>query len=176
MIFSGLILFIFAFSCDKSTLCDDDELTINRIINNSNMLNLSGYYYGDISGINSDHPNIYLINQNGIFINANSFSLSDAETGNVTFTYPDLAYQYKGDWGVYKLENNTIEIEYWVSRSCGGVGLLYEKGIILNDSTFKITYWRRSYGDKTEREEYINAIFRFQKYSPKPDSTIRFIE
>ncbi len=162
-------------SCEKMT-CKDDALTIDRINNDNNLLRLDGYYYGDISGINADYPNIYLFYQNGIFSNANSYNLSDAESGNVTINFPDLKYQHKGDWGVYKIDGDNIEIEYWVSRSCGGVGLLYQIGTVLNDTTFKITYWKHTVSGNTEREENIDAMFRFQEYSPKPDSTIKFIK
>lgn len=162
-------------SCEKLT-CKDDALTITRTNNNSDKLRLDGYYYGDLSGINADHPNVYLFYQNGIFSNANSYNLSDAETGNITLNFPDLKYKHKGDWGVYNIEGNNIEIEYWISKHCDGVGLFYENGIILNDTTFKITYWRHSVGGKTEQEKNIDAIFRFQEYSPKPDSTIKFIQ
>lgn len=174
-----IIIFIQAIvltqSCEKIT-CKDDALTIERTNNNSVKLRIDGYYYGDISGINAEYPNIYLLYQNGIFSNANSYSLSDAETGNVTFNFPELKYQHKGDWGVYKIDDNDIEIEYWASRSCGGVGLLYERGTILNDTTFKILYWRHSVRGETEREENVEAIFKFHEYTLKPDSTIKFIQ
>jgi hypothetical protein len=162
-------------SCEKMT-CKDDALTIARVDNNSGKLRLDGYYYGDISGVNAEYPNIYLFYQNGIFSNANSYSLSDAEAGNVTLNFPELKYQHKGDWGVYKIDGNNIEIEYWVSRSCGGVGLLYESGKILNDTTFKITYWRHSVEGRTKQEKNIEAIFKFKGYTPKPDSTNNFIK
>ncbi len=162
-------------SCEKMT-CKDDALALARADNNSGKLRLDGYYYGDISGINAEYPNIYLFYQNGIFSNANSYRLSDAEDGNVTLNFPELKYQYKGDWGVYKIDGNNIEIEFWVSRSCGGVGLLFERGTILNDTTFKITYWRHSGGGVTKQEENIDATFKFQEYTPKPDSTIIFIQ
>jgi hypothetical protein len=166
---------LFIQSCKKLT-CKDDNLTIVRTDNNSDKLRLNGYYYGDISGINAEYPNIYLLYQNGIFANANSFGLSDAETGNVLLNSPLLMCKHKGDWGVYKIDGDNIEIEDWVSRSCGGVGIFYEKGIILNDTTFKITYWRRSVGGDIEKEEDVDAVFRFQHYSPKPDSIISFIK
>ena len=149
-------------SC-KVILCRDNALTISRTINNSSKLRMDGYYYGALSGINSESSNIYVLYQNGIFSNANSFNLSDAETGNVSIVFPELKYEHKGDWGVYTINGNNIKIQYWASRSCGGVGLFYEEGVILNDTTFQIYYWKKSYNGRTENEGSPEAIFKFQE-------------
>lgn len=159
----------------KGILCRDNVLTIARIENNSNKLRMDGYYYGDLVPTNSERPDIYLIYRNGIFSNAYSFNLSDAETGNVSLVYSDLQYEHKAAWGVYIINGSNIEIEYWSPRPCGAVGLLYEKGVILNDTTFKINYWKSSYNGNIENEGSPEAIFKFQEYSPKPDSIIKFI-
>jgi hypothetical protein len=167
-------LLIFVQSCSKIFKCKDDELTIPRTENNTNKLKLDGYYY-NIYSFDTSSAEVYLLYQNGIFFNAVSKDLADIKNNTIDLYLPDLAYQYKGFWGTYKIDSNNIEIEYWLPQANHCVKLSYNKGEILNDTTFKITYVRTSYRGEVGYEKNVNDIFYFKQYSPKPDSTISFI-
>lgn len=159
-------------SCNKMDDCDDDNFTFSRQENTSDTLRLNGYYFGDISETNPDNPNIYVLNQNGIFLNRNSFSLNDAQSGNVELEVSSQQVQNKGFWGVYKISGRQIEIQSWIPMSNGCVSVLTEKGIITSDTTFKITSWQSSRNNEVKN---INAKFSFAPFSPKPDSIVSFI-
>jgi len=167
-------ILVFNHACNKITECKDDELTITRTENKTGKIKLNGYYYSVFS-FDTSSAEVYLLYQNGIFFDANSKDLDDIKNNNVDLNLPDLAYQYKGFWGTYKINGNNIEIEYWLPQANHCVKLSYNKGIILNDTTFKITYKKFSYKGETDYEESVNEIFYFKQYSPKPDSTISFI-
>ncbi|RTQ46613.1 hypothetical protein EJV47_21960 [Hymenobacter gummosus] len=157
--------------CSKF-LCSDEELGFARLENNAGALKINGYYYGDITGVNSGNPDVYLFNKNGVFINRRSFNLNDAIAGNVNLEINDLKKKYKGDYGVYRIEGNRLEIQYWTSQSNGCVSTLTEKGTITNDSTLKITSWSSSRDGKSKS---VDAVFKFVHYSQKPDSVVSFI-
>lgn len=130
-------------SCKELGLCKDAELNFPRIDNTSGRLRLAGYYYGDFSGQSPDVPSVYLLYQNGVFLNRHSVDLEDAISDQVQLEYNELKKKYKGDWGVYKIENNIIEIHFW-SPSYSCVSAIMLKGEISNDTTFKITSWQES--------------------------------
>lgn len=159
-------------NCSNFDGCHDEELGFPRVDNLSNKLKTGGYYYGDLSGVNPDSPNIYVLNQNGVFLNMNSFEQSDALSGNVNLGVSDLQKKHKGFWGIYKIEGVQIEIQSWTPNANGCVSVLTEKGIILNDSTFKITTWE---GSKDKKIHAVDALFKFVSFSPKPDSIVSFI-
>jgi hypothetical protein len=65
---------------------------------------------------------------------------------------------------------DTIRFERWYPGDIPYRTTISE-GKIINDSTFIIT---RSYKGKHERER--NEVYKFRAFSPKPDSTNRFIK
>ena len=168
-------LLIFVQSCSKIFKCKDDELTIPRTENNTNKLKLNGYYYGDIFDYNENKPKVYLLYQNGIFYNCEHIKKEDIDASLMILNNNELRSKYKSRWGTYKINGNNIEIEYWLPQANHCVKLSYNKGEILNDTTFKITYVRTSYRGEVGYEKNVNDIFYFKQYSPKPDSTISFI-
>lgn len=158
--------------CDIVNVCKDAKFGFARVENLSDTLRIDGYYYGGLSGRNSNRTNIYVLYRNGVFLNRLSFDLDDAQSGNVDLTLSDLAFENKGFWGVYRLDSTQIEIQSWIPRPNGCVHVFTEKGVILNDSTFEITSWQSSRDDEIR---HVNAIFRFVQFSPKPDSVVSFI-
>lgn len=166
----SLLLLTISNGCEK--LCQDAELGLARTDNSTDSLRLDGYYYGDISGVNPNTAEVRLLYANGVFYNNLSFDLNDAVSGNVVLINNDLRKEYKGDWGVYKITGNSIEIRSWFSRANGCVGRYIEKGVILSDTTFKITSWQSSRDDK---EVIVDATFNFVPFSPKSDSIVSFL-
>jgi len=72
-------------------------------------------------------------------------------------------------WGVFFIEDNTIRINQ-LSQDYPHRGFVQE-GIILNDTTFKITKF--SSGDKVREKD---DVYHFREFSPKPDSTNVYIK
>ena len=84
------------------------------------------------------------------------------------------SFQKKHDWGTFQINKDSIVFERWypaeVSKS------YYRSGKILNDTTFVITEsYRLRNGKKKEWREK-NEVYHFKAFSPKPDSTNRFIK
>lgn len=161
-----LVILLFQ-SCELFFRCPDEALTIERVDNNTYKLKLNGYYYGAIRG---DNAQVYLLYQNGIFYKGDYRPFKDVEKGDVDFFPRDTSvlYEHRTNWGVYLIENNDIEIEYWVTRLCGGAVVAREQGTIINDTTFVITY-------RSGSKENPDAVFMFHEFNQKPDSTIKFI-
>lgn len=169
-VFSFSIFFVLQ-GCKK--ICEDAKSDFPRQENISNMIRLNGYYYGDLTGNNPSTPSIYLIYKDGIcYSGLGSYNISDIEDNSLVLSIIEAKRNSKPGWGIYKIENNFIEIQNW-TFSTGCKPIIIQKGEILNDTTIKITSWKNSNSDK---QHLVNAIFLFHKYSPKPDSTNNFIE
>ena len=81
----------------------------------------------------------------------------------------------KISWSVFQFDGNNIQFERWYPSSGGPFPAYVRSGEILNDTTFIITeIYRMKDGVKTDVEES-NEVYQFQAFSPKPDSTNRFI-
>lgn len=156
----------FLLSCISLTTlgCNDmplEPLTMQRMDNNTSLLKLDGYYFfewdSDVEAIK-----ILFLYQNGVLLNGLSpdlSSLPEVEERFKSGAYVDeFASQNASAWGIYKLEDDRITIEQWVSgnQCCETV---IRSGVILNDSSFIIN----------------NEQFTFKPFSPKPDSTNVFI-
>ncbi|MCA1763810.1 MAG: hypothetical protein ABR574_11405 [Cryomorphaceae bacterium] len=172
-----IIAMLLMSSCEKSGLCEDDELSLEREDYNGSTLNLDGYYYGDVSQ-NSTPPlvTVYYLYHNGVFYTSDASDLNEAESGNIVVDVEnELGKQIKSAWGVFQVEGSTIEIDRWQASTTGCETTIYEKGEILNDSTFVLT--RREFRDdgKVTTVQDINATFKFVPLPEKPDSTNSFI-
>jgi hypothetical protein len=71
-------------------------------------------------------------------------------------------------WGLFKIHGETIEYETWTPFDT-----YIHLGTILNDTTFLIQKVRASNSSEWRLKE---ELYRFVKYSPKPDSVTRFID
>ena len=163
-------------SCELIIPCRDTDFTIVREENNSIKLNLAGYYYGDLFGGDTNSVNVFLFYQNGVTFDANSKKTNEAISGNISLNLDELAFDYKSFWGIYKITNDSIEIQHWIPQLNGCCNVAVYKGKIINDTTFNITHWYafRRHGIYMNIDT-LNVIFKFHKYSPKPDSVVSFI-
>ena len=84
--------------------------------------------------------------------------------------YKQYLKDWKNYWGLFQLGNDSIKYEMW---GAGEISKSYTcKGVILNDTTFKIEKHYRT--KKKENNEMLTEIYKFKKFDKKPDSTNRF--
>jgi len=146
----------------------DDDLTLPKQDYTGNQLRIDGYYY---SVTDNNSYNIYFYYRNGTvldagFVDFENLAVSEQEFINGTFY--NHAIERKYYWGRFVIEGNTIKTENWVPNT-GPLEVHTSEGIILNDTTFKMTKSYRSCKPRKARE--YEEIYHFKKFSPKPDST-----
>lgn len=168
---------VFLNSCEvASSLCSDDELTISRIDYSGSQLKIDGYYFGDANP-NSSKPfaNIYYLYRNGVFFTTGASDLDKAETGTITVDVNnEFGKRIKGLWGVFRINGSTIEIERWQSSpTCATT--VYERGDILNDTTFIITQREYRSKGKVVGSENPKSTFHFRSLTQKPDSVNTYV-
>jgi hypothetical protein len=162
----ALTIFILG-SC--SIVFKDDILSLKRKPNKSSMLKINGCYKIDYGfGITE----VYFLYNNGIIlciggVNNNGF---EDKINELTQKNDLKLLKAKFSWGVYEIETDTIRFERWYP-SDKPYRTTIREGKIINDSTFIIT---RTYKGIHERER--NEVYKFRDFSPKPDSTNRFIK
>ena len=118
---------------------------------------------------------MYFLYLNGVIINVNGYVINEGEEEFRKRIIDGSAisvikrYQYK--YGLFQISNNIIKIEKWAPGN-GGFPLSFLKdGKILNDTTFVL------YNNSKEGEiDTIGNIYHFKQFSPKPDSTNKFIK
>lgn len=170
---SIIILATTSISCKK--LYPDDELSMSRQNYNGNTLRLDGYYSYDWG----DAMNVYFFYFNGVILDGNSFEkqeLEEKELKYVNGEFYDFAKNSKLNWGVFKIESDIIKFEQWYPGSGPAKRAYIREGKVLNDTTFHITKSYRMKNGKKKDENNQNEIYHFKKFSPKPDSTNKFIE
>jgi hypothetical protein len=111
VILLALVLALFP-SCKKLRLCKDGEFTFSRQEDNSNELKLSGYYYT----VSEEYPkaaSIMLLFRNGVSVNSFGATLDEVQDGIVDLSIGENFKNLKSGWGIYKIENGSIEIQSW---------------------------------------------------------------
>jgi hypothetical protein len=144
-------------------------------------LRLNGYYAYKYTTITDglELSNVRFLYKNGIIFDASNHGThSDIELEKIVHDNIDKYMdKYRKDanyWKVVSISNSSITIEGWNSSlSPKNQDTIIEKGIILNDTTFRIT----SLNDrKGQLIKSVSNIYEFKKFSPKPDSTNKFIK
>lgn len=162
--------------CEKSGLCEDDELTLKKVDYAGNQLSIDGYYFGDITENSTPaYAEIYYLYRNGVFFTSSASLLDDAEAGTIDVPLGP-GNKPKRSFGLFQINGNTIEIDRWQGSVTGCEETIYEKGNIVNDSTFVIT--RREFREDGEATNVrdVNFTFKFRPLPEKPDSSNSFIE
>lgn len=174
LIFPMLVILLFS-SCDKNSLCEDDELTLEKVDYTGNQLKTNGYYFGDVTE-NSDpaYAEIYYLYRNGFFFTTGASLLQEAENGTIDVPLGP-GEKAKRSFGLFQIDSNTIVIERWQTRINGCETTIYERGNILNDTTFVITRREFRSDGEPQRTDDLNAVFKFRPLTEKPDSTNTFI-
>lgn len=163
--------------CEKSGLCEDDELSLERIDYYGSQMRIDGYYFGDVNP-NSTMPfaNIYYFYENGVFFTSEAADLDQAESGAIVVDVENtFGKKIKAAWGVFQVNGSQIKIEHWRSRTNGCETTIYESGNILNDTTFVLIHREHRTNGKVQKVEDINSVFKFRPLPEKPDSSNSFI-
>jgi hypothetical protein len=159
-------------SCDKQF---DDTLSLSRTEYYGSKLKIDGYYF---CGNESHFFETCFFYQNGIYVNwggtpnniENPFYF--VENNYKSEKHINAIKHNKSGWGVFQIENNNIKIERWFCTD--GICRAYVcEGIILNDTTFRIT---KTYRNDGTGLKMIDNLYCFKNFLPKPDSTNNFIK
>ncbi len=149
-------------------------LTLKNYKNNVRNLRLDGYWYRK-NVLTSEAMVLY---ENGVLLDLGSHDASTMFQHWEEFIIPliiskkDSYYDSYSYWGVFETTKDSIRFERYYPPSGGPWIPSIRSGVILNDTTFLITEVRRSYGKEVRKE---NLLYGFRRFSPKPDSTNRFI-
>lgn len=171
IIFVALTFFGFI-SCSRLSNCSDEELSFARIADNSSSLDLRGYYYGAFNVSEPTTRLVLALNNNGVMRSFWHKSIEEIEANQVNLDLSGLAYDYKGDWGVFDVKGGELRMDYWLSQINGCVTTIQLRGEVVSDTSFRILHYR--YGLE-ESFEPTDAMFYLKAYSPKPDSVVSFI-
>lgn len=131
----------------------------------------NGYYIGEENGI----YNILIFYQDGIVRNIGSKKTDDSsEISNYIlkeYVNSKPKIDSRVGWGTFSIYKKSIEYDMYYPRADAPV--YTKRGLILNDSTFVIKTISEFDRKKTQPQ---NVMYYFRKFSPKPDSTNKFIE
>lgn len=170
------ILSLFAFTgCTKDKeVQKDDVLSIPKTPYSGNQLKIDGYYY-DL--YNNKINTVRLFYRNGVVMDFSSIgdNIVEVEKNLKDSSLWEKIKGMKFMWGVFFIDGNQIKIEQWGTSSGGPLRAYVKSGTILNDTTYNINeIYRMQNGQKTEVRAR-SETFHFKAFSPKPDSTNKFI-
>jgi len=134
-----------------------------------NEIRVDGFYYYQFE---DGFIETFFLFRNGVYYDYGSCQCPDLEAVENhmmnEFTIENTPkVQYS--WGVFRVENNNVEIERWLTGSGGAYPTKLSKGEIINETTMVIK------GIPVSGEGTLDT-FRFREFSPKPDSTNVFIK
>jgi len=148
-----------------------NNLILEKVDYDGNQIEIGGYYYKTY--INSEqklYADVYFLYNNGVIINVGGYIIGEGESSfnkNINNGYSiSIAKKYRDNYGVFQINNTNLKIEKWY-----GPYSYVKDGKILNDTTFVL------YNNSKEGEvDTIGDIYHFKQFSPKPDSTNKFIK
>ena len=149
----------------------DGTLTLQKQALSSNCLRVDGYYYTQFG----DMYEIYFLYNNGVLFSGGH--VFESELSQYEQKYKDGSFwnEQKDDklyWGLFQVNGCEIKFEKWYPSSGGDMPVYLHQGEVLNDTTFIIT---ESILSNTGEKKDLDQTYRFQYFSPKPDSTNGFI-
>jgi hypothetical protein len=158
--------------CDKEL----HELNMSKTPYTGNELRIDGYYY---TTVHSNYSNIGV----GVFYRDGVcmfFHVDIDGKDTISCIENEILLNHslmRSSWdtpdgvGLFQINGQSIKIVVW-SEDYHEIETLNYKGEIINDSTFKITK-----ADLISEETVsVNHIYRFKKFSPKPDSTNKYLK
>ena len=153
-------------SCNS--LVGHDELSLERRPYLGDELRMDGYYYYAYPTSQGIRYTAYLFYRNGVVRyggNTPDLEILESEVP----LYGDKRWH----WGLFHVDGDRIAFELWYPPSKTYTEAYVRSGQILNDTTFVITEaWRSNDEDVREKDE----VYHFRAFSPKPDSTSRYID
>jgi hypothetical protein len=178
---SKILMFFFFFiaiGCGKNIL-SHDKLSIDRVNYIGNELKISGYFYYKYSTSADNLYSIYFLYSNGIVMHGGATKESNLLTLETEFQngiYYNKIKDSRYHWGVFRIENDIIKIERWYPSSGGKLRAYVREGIILNDTSFVIKEFYRDRRGKKKDFEELQENYYFKNFSPKPDSTNKYVD
>ena len=153
--FLSLILILYS--------CKDENFSFQKIPYTGDELRTNGYYFTYYHTLGKDYTIINFLFRDGTIMSAGSFENLDFNVVEQKLVERyELIRKNKIGWGVFQVIEDKIIFESWSTNSGGGGLPVYKwSAKIENDTTF-LRY------DS-------NQTWHFKQFSPKPDSTNRFI-
>lgn len=119
-----------------------------------------------------------LFYRDGILLYGSSFPINELDRHETMYRngeHYNFSKGLKDSWGVFKIDGNKILFERWYP-SQPPLKAFVGSGIILNDTTFRITEYYRMQGGQKTNIESSSEIYHFKAFSPKTDSTNNFVK
>jgi len=167
----NFILFIMCVlfaQCNILWECDD--VLPKAVPFTGNQLKINGYYYESISNNKAFSPMI--LYGNGVTIKIDDVAYNIEEMDEYIRKKYVNGSRYKKNkyiWGVFFVEDRSIRVHRLIEDYPHRENIW--EGIILNDTTFQFTKYT-SGNNVSER----NEIYHYREFSPKPDSTNKYIK
>lgn len=166
-------LMFFLFLILSSCCIEEDLLRNEREDYLGDELRIDGLYYylleGEIRGIT-------FLYRNGICfeIFGDGTKRYNPEEIKTLLTEKHIGYHIndKSSWGIFHVAGNSFFMEKWATPLDRNRSTFIESGHILDGTSFLITKIDDSHSGVKE----VNRIYYFYPYSPKPDSTNKFIK
>lgn len=99
-----------------------------------------------------------------------------SESGNISVDIENtFGKSIKGVWGIFKIVGSQIEIERYKSSINGCETTIYERGEILNNTSFVLNLRELRRNGRVRSKEEITSRFFFRALTHKPDSTNSFL-
>jgi hypothetical protein len=160
IMFIGGFLFL---GCDK--LCDIPPLKTKRLAYNGNALRFDGLYH------TKDANSLFFLYKNGVgyywgCVEHTITAIPDRFRCSLDAEMIAAGKKIPYAWGIYLIQQDSIRIETWGQVADCAYETFFQMGKILNDSTLLIQRLRNA---------AISDTFYFAAFSPKPDSTNKFI-
>ena len=146
---------------------EDDKLSLPLRPYVGNQLQVAGYYYCEKLSQG------YAFYRNGVILELGGgyYSINELEENLIKYYNEPSLLNHKYRWGIFIIEGHNIKFERLYPGNINWAAFIRE-GVILNDTTFHITKSYRSNGTEHRAKD---EIYRFRRFSPKPDSTNNFI-
>ncbi len=170
-----LLCLLFSLSTCKKEEEMVDILSIKKEPYTGTQLRTDGYYYNEYT---PGYLTVYFFYRDGILLYGSSFPINELDRHETMYRngeHYNFSKGLKDSWGVFKIDGNKILFERWYP-SQPPLKAFVGSGIILNDTTFRITEYYRMQGGQKTNVESSSEIYHFKAFSPKPDSTNNFVK
>ncbi len=169
---SLLLCILFSISSCKKEEKMDDTLSINKVSYSGTQIRTDGYYYNEyVPG----YLTVYFFYRDGTLLYGNSFPIVELQNQEEKYKNGEhytFSKDFKSSWGVFSINNNSIEFERWYP-SQPPLRAYIRSGIIISDTTFHIKEFKSANGSVIETRD---EVYYFKPFTPKPDSANNFIK
>lgn len=146
--------------------CKDEELKLTKTQYTGSEIRIDGYYHSTYDSSNKIVVMVFFSNGTMCSKPTSDTTLADIESHFIDGSFYNSCKIRKWVWGLYRINNNSIEIEGWKIQQCSYPAVRFN-GVIENDSTITTgNYAFRNLPDYT---------YHFKEFAPKPDSTNEFL-